>query len=180
MTRAYLAILIAERLYELWLSRRNAARALARGGVEVGQEHYRAMLLFHALFFVACALEAGPFEPVLFFSFLPIALGAMALRYWAIRTLGERWNTRVIVVLGEAPVTSGPYRDMKHPNYLAVCLEMFSVPMLGGAWITALVFSIGNALLLRVRIRAEERALGPHWRQAFAGRRRMLPGARGG
>ncbi len=180
MSFAYLGLLVVERSYELWLSRRNAASTFARGGVEVGQGLYRVMAVFHALFFVACVLEARPFHVGLYFSFLPVALCAMALRYWAIRTLGELWNTRVIVVPGEAPVTTGPYRFMKHPNYLAVCLELFSVPMMIGAWRTALVFSLGNALILWWRIRDEERALGPVWEQAFAGRRRLVPGGRHG
>lgn len=180
VNRAYVVALIVERLVELVLSKRNAAKAFARGGVEVGQAHYRVMTAFHTLFIIACALEARPFDPVLFFAFLPGALGAQALRWWAIRTLGERWNTRVIVVPGEQPVTGGPYRFMKHPNYLAVVVELFCVPMMMGAYFTAIVFSLGNALLLYVRIRAEERALGPQWQQAFAGKSRLLPGARHG
>jgi methyltransferase len=180
VSRAYVVALMVERVGELWLSRRNAARAFARGGVEVGQGHYAVMTLFHSAFFVACALEARPFDPVLFFSFLPLALGAQGLRYWAIRTLGDRWNTRVIVVPGDAPVTGGPYRFMKHPNYLAVCVELLAVPMMVGAWMTAIAFSLGNAAMLWVRIRAEERALGPQWQQAFAGKGRLIPGARGG
>ena len=178
--RAYLFALIAERLFELWLSRRNAAKAFAAGGVEVGQVHYRFMAVFHALFFVACALEARPFDMAVFFTFFPLALAAMGLRYWAIRTLGDRWNTRVIVVPGAAPVTGGPYRFMKHPNYLAVVLELFSVPMMMGAWMTAVVFTVVNAALLYVRIRAEERALGPQWAEAFHGKSRLIPGGKGG
>jgi methyltransferase len=180
VTRLYLVPLVLERLFELWLSRRNAARALARGGVEVGQTHYVVMTAFHTLFLIACALEARPFNPVLFFAFLPGALLAMSLRYWAIRTLGDRWNTRVIVVPADEPVTGGPYRYLKHPNYLAVCLELVCVPMMMGAYATAVVFSLGNAVLLWVRIRAEERALGPKWDAAFAGKRRLVPGARHG
>ncbi len=180
VNRAYLVALVVERLVELVLSKRNAARAFARGGVEVGQTHYRVMTAFHTLFIIACALEARPFDPVLFFAFLPGALGAQGLRWWAIRTLGERWNTRVIVVPGEQPVTGGPYRFLKHPNYLAVVIELFCVPMMMGAFFTAIAFSLGNALLLYVRIRAEERALGPQWQQAFAGKSRLFPGARHG
>lgn len=176
----YLAALGLERLVELFLSRRNASRAMARGGVEIGQAHYRFMTVFHTLFLVACAFEARPFEPALFFAFLPGALAAQGLRYWAIRTLGDRWNTRVIVVPGDAPVTGGPYRYLKHPNYLAVCIELFCVPMMMGAFITAAVFTLGNAALLWVRIRAEERALGPKWEEAFAGKSRLVPGGRGG
>lgn len=176
VSRAYLVALVVERLVELVLSKRNAAIAFARGGVEVGQTHYRVMTAFHTLFLIACAVEARPFDPVLFFAFLPGALAAQGLRWWAIRTLGDRWNTRVIVVPGAAPVTSGPYRFMKHPNYLAVVIELFCVPMMMGAYFTAAVFTLGNAALLWVRIRAEEQALGPAWAQAFAGKSRLVPG----
>ena len=179
VSRFFLAALVLERLLELYLSRRNAARAFARGAVEVGQSHYAVMTLFHAAFLVSCFVEAKD-DLVLFFAFLPGALAAQALRYWAIRTLGDRWNTRVIVVPKDPPVTHGPYRFMKHPNYLAVCLELVCVPLMLGAWRTAAVFSLGNAVLLFVRIRAEEKALGPQWAEAFAGKRRLIPGGRGG
>ena len=98
------------------------------------------------------------------------------MRYWAIRTLGERWNTRILFVPGDAPVTSGPYRWVRHPNYVAVILEMAAIPMIHGAWITALVASAVNAGLLWVRIRAEEQALGTAYTQAFAERPRFIPG----
>jgi methyltransferase len=180
VSRVVLAALVVERLFELRLSRRNAKRAFARGGIEHGRAHYRVMVAFHAAFLVACAVEARPFDAALFFAFLPGALLAQGLRAWVIRTLGERWNTRVIVVPGEAPVTAGPYRHLRHPNYLAVVLELFCVPMMLGAFITAIVFSLGNAALLAVRIRTEERALGERWRADFAGKPRLLPGARRG
>lgn len=180
VSRVYLVALVVERIVELVLSKRNAAKAFARGGVEVGQAHYRVMTAFHTLFLIACVVEAKPFDNVLFFAFLPGALAAQALRWWAIRTLGERWNTRVIVVPGAEPVTQGPYRFMKHPNYLAVVIELFCVPMMMGAFFTAVFFSVGNAVLLWVRIRAEEKALGEKWEQAFAGKSRLLPGARHG
>jgi methyltransferase len=179
---AYLGLLVllgAERLFELGLSRRNAARAFARGAVEAGQRHYRVMALFHTLFLFACGAEVllwprtspGAWGTAA----LATALGAQGLRYWAIRTLGERWNVRIIVLPEEAPVTSGPYRFLRHPNYVAVVAEMAAVPLIHGAWVTALVFSLGNVLLLFVRIRAEEAALGPLYARAFAGRPRFLP-----
>ncbi len=109
-----------------------------------------------------------------------LALGAQALRWWAIATLGERWSTRILVVPGEPPVIRGPYRWLRHPNYLAVILEMALVPLAWGAWRIAVVFSLGNALLLALRIPAEERALGNAWAIAFAGRPRLLPWRTGG
>lgn len=174
-----LGLLAVERLVELVLSKRNAARAFARGGVETGQAHYRVMVVFHSLFLVACVAEpyglGRPFPGTPGWVALGVALGAQALRYWAIASLGERWNTRIIVVPGLAPVTRGPYRFLRHPNYVAVVLELAAVPLVHGAWMTALVFSLGNALLLRVRIRAEEQALGASYAETFADRPRFIP-----
>ncbi len=175
----FLGLLALERLFELRLSRRNARRAFARGAVEIGQRHYRVMAAFHSLFFVACAGEVVLLrrrsQGALGVAALGVALGAQALRYWAIATLGDRWNVRVIVEPREAPIVSGPYRWLRHPNYLAVALEMLSVPLIGGAWLTAIGASLGNALLLRVRIPAEERALGNSYAAAFAGTPRLVP-----
>jgi methyltransferase len=91
-----------------------------------------------------------------------LALAAQGLRYWAIATLGRRWNVRVIVVPGLAAVHDGPYRFMRHPNYVAVVLEGFAVPLMHGAWATAIAFTLLNAWLLRTRVRCEETALRDH------------------
>lgn len=180
----FIALLSVERLYELALSRRNAARAFAAGALEVGLRHYRVMTLFHTAFLVSCVAEpwllGREFPGLPGLVALIFALLAQSLRYWAISTLGDRWNTRVIVMPGTPPVTGGPYRFIKHPNYVAVVIELVAVPLIYGGWITAAVFSIGNAVLLTVRIRAEERALGQQWQQAFAGKGRFLPGAKRG
>jgi methyltransferase len=178
---AILAALLAERLIELAISRRNARRAFARGAVEAGVAHYRAMLAVHALFPFACAAEAISFPhrvpASVQLAAVVAALAAQALRYWAVWTLGDRWNTRIIVTPGAEPVTDGPYRFMRHPNYLAVVIEMAAVPLIGGAYATAIVFSITNAILLAIRIPAEERALGARYADRFASRRRFIPGA---
>jgi methyltransferase len=163
---AFLALVAAERLFELRLSRRNAAAAFARGGIELGRAHFGAMRALHAGLLAACALEVvvleRGFDPRDGLPMLALALAAQALRYWAIATLGPRWNVRVIVVPGDAVVTSGPYRWLRHPNYAAVVLEGFAIPLVHGAWLTALAFGALNAALLRVRIRSEERALAEH------------------
>lgn len=172
-----LALLAAERGVELRLSRRNAALAFAQGGIERGQRHFRVMKLLHTAFFAACAAEVvllrRPFLPALGAAMLAVALGAQALRWWAIASLGPRWNVRVIVVPGAPAVRRGPYRFLRHPNYLAVVLEGFAVPLVHGAWLTALVFSAANAVLLAVRIRCEEEALADHC--AYADRLGDLP-----
>ncbi len=175
-----LALVGVERLLELWLSNRNAAWAFARGGVETGQGHYRFMTVFHTAFLVACAVEpwalARPFVAPWGFVALGGALAAQALRYWAITTLGPRWNTRVIVLPEAEPVTQGPYRFVRHPNYVAVVLELAALPLVHGAFVTAALFSVGNALLLSVRIREEERALGQAYARAFKEKPRFVPG----
>lgn len=180
--RAYLLFLVligGERLFELVLSTRNARRAMAAGGREVGQGHYRVMTLLHTAFLLACAGEVlllhRDFPGLVGWLALGGAVAAQLLRYWAISTLGARWNTRIIFVPGATPVTSGPYRFVRHPNYVAVILEMVCIPLIHGAWLTALLFSVANAALLAVRIRAEEAALGAEYRQAFEARPRFIP-----
>lgn len=169
---ALIALVGVERLVELRLSNRNAAWAFARGGKEYGQGHYRFMTVFHTLFLVSCVAEPWLFDrPFLVpWSWLALALAvaAQALRYWAITTLGFRWNTRVIVLPEVEPVTGGPYRFFRHPNYAAVVLELAVLPMVHDAWVTALVFSLVNLGLLRVRIGVEERALGEKYARAFS------------
>ena len=153
-----------ERLAELVVSARNAAWSFARGGTEHGRGHFPAMVALHSALLIACVGEvvvAGrPFVPALGWPALAVTLGSQALRWWCIATLGPRWNTRVIVVPGLPLVTAGPYRVLRHPNYVAVVAEGVALPLVHGAWITALVFTVLNAvLLLRYRIPAEERAL---------------------
>ncbi len=161
---AWLLLLTAERGVELWLSARNTRRALAAGGIETGQGHYPAIVLLHAAFLPACALEpllwprAWPWALAL--GALSVATLAMALRWWAIATLGSRWSTRIVTWPGLPLVRAGPYRLLRHPNYLAVVLELLAVPLIGGAVVTAAVATLANLLLLAVRIRAEEGALG--------------------
>src|SRR5260221_2458612 len=139
------------------------------------------MALLHAAFLHACAVEATQraFPGAAGWTALGFGLGAQALRWWAIASLGESWTVRVIVVPGAAPSRRGPYRFVRHPNYIAVILEMLFVPIIHGAYLTALLFSALNALVLRARIRDEERALGPSWQRAFAQVPRFIPQGRG-
>ena len=164
---AYLVLLAgtsAERFVELGVSVRNARWAFARGGRETGRGHFPPMVALHTALILACALEpllaARPFITALAVPAAVLALGSQALRWWCIRTLGPRWNTRIIVVPGLPLVRRGPYRLLPHPNYLAVVVEGFALPLIASGWLTALVFSALNAvLLLGFRIPAEERAL---------------------
>jgi len=161
------AVLIAavglERVAELRLSLRHAAWALDRDGVETGQGHYPPMVVLHTALLAGALVEVEfahrPWIPALGWPMLAVVAAAQALRWWCIATLGVRWNTRVIVVPGLALVTTGPYRFLRHPNYVAVVAEGVALPLVHTAWVTATVFTVLNAWLLTVRLRCENRAL---------------------
>ncbi len=163
---AYVLLVAAvgiERLAELVVSTRNARWAFALGGVEFGRGHYPVMAAMHTAFLVACIAEVAvadrPFLPWLGWPMLALVTASQTLRWWCIATLGRRWNTRVIVVPGLPLVSTGPYRWLRHPNYLAVVVELAALPLVHTAWVTALVFTLANAAVLAVRIPVEERAL---------------------
>ncbi|MEV5153875.1 isoprenylcysteine carboxylmethyltransferase family protein [Streptomyces werraensis] len=152
-----------ERLAELVVARRNAAWTRARDGVEHGRSHYPVMVVLHTGLLAGCLLEPlladRPFLPALGWPALALTLLAQALRWWCITTLGPYWNTRVIVVPGARLVGAGPYRFLRHPNYVAVVVEGAALPLVHSAWITATVFTLADAVLLTVRIRCENAAL---------------------
>lgn len=153
-----------ERIAELVVSTRNARWSFARGGVEFGRGHFPPMVALHTGLLLACLAEVWfgnrPFIPWLGWPMLVLVLASQALRWWCIGVLGPRWNTRVIIVKDLPLVARGPYRWLKHPNYIAVVVEGFALPLVHTAWITALVFTVLNAvLLLAVRIPVENRAL---------------------
>lgn len=153
----------AERVAELVVSTRNATWSMRHGGREHGRGHYPPMVFLHTGLLAGCLVEVEvahrPFVPALGWPMLAVVLASQALRWWCITTLGPRWNTRVIVVPGLPLVSSGPYRWLRHPNYVAVVAEGVALPMVHAAWVTALVFTVLNALLLRVRISSENAAL---------------------
>lgn len=160
-----LIVLVAcERLGELVISRRNERRLRARGAVEAGAGHFPAMVALHAAWLAACPLEVWlldrPLLPPLAAAAALALAATMALRYWVIATLGDRWCTRVLVPPGEPPIAAGPYRWLRHPNYLAVAVEVFALPLIHTAWLTAAVLGAANLAILAVRIRVEDRALG--------------------
>jgi methyltransferase len=152
-----------ERLLELIVSVRHSRWAHARGGVEYGRGHYPAMVAIHVGLLAGTVVEvhaAGrPFLPTLGWPMLALVVVSQTLRWWCVRTLGPRWNTRVIVVPGMPLIASGPYQWLRHPNYVAVVIEGFALPLVHTAWITALAFTLANAVVLAVRIRVENSAL---------------------
>lgn len=162
----YLVLLVAvglERLAELVVSKRNLRWSLEHGGRELAAGHYPAMVTLHTLLLIGCGVEVfvadRPFVPALGWTALAVVAASQALRWWCISTLGHQWNTRIVVTPGLSLVRSGPYRLLRHPNYLAVVVEGLALPLVHTAWLTAAIFTVCNAALLRVRIRAENSAL---------------------
>jgi len=154
------ALVALERLAELWHAQRNTRALLEAGGVEVGRGHYPIMVALHAAWLLAILLtvprEAGVSAPLLI-----VFAALQALRLWVLMSLGRYWTTRVIT-LPEAPlVRRGPYRYLRHPNYLVVAAEIAVLPLAFGAWGVAAVFSLFNAALLAWRISLEDQALAP-------------------
>ncbi|WP_219906777.1 isoprenylcysteine carboxyl methyltransferase family protein [Enhygromyxa salina] len=165
-----LVVIVSQRVSELRLARRNLDWALAQGGRLVEEPHYFLFFVLHTGWLLAWPIEAwlrGPELGGLWWLWLVGFVLTEVLRYWAIASLGKRWNTKIVVLDGEARIETGPYRFISHPNYLAVALELICVPMIFGAWITALVCTVLNAaLLLGLRIPAEVAAV----REASEGR----------
>ncbi len=159
---AFLAFHAVERISELVISTRNTRLLRARGAREFGREHLPMIIVLHTLFPFALTAEVlalhtrpGVLTPL----WAALWLAAQGLRWAAMRALGARWSTRVLVLPGAPLVRHGPYRWLRHPNYLAVVIELFAAPLMFGAWRTAAAFSAANLLALRVRIRCEEHAL---------------------
>ena len=158
----FVAVMI-QRVSELRLAARNLAWALERGGRVIAEPHYWMFFVLHTGWLLAWPVEAwlrGPELSGLWPAWLGGFLLAEALRYWAIFSLGPRWNTKIVVLDGEPLVRKGPYRFISHPNYVAVALELACVPMIFDAWVTAAICTVLNAaLLLGLRIPAEVAAV---------------------
>jgi len=155
-------LVILQRLVELFIAKRNAEHMRSLGGYEVGADHYRYIVLLHVMFFVSLLSEvevrglAARTPHLLPFAVFILAQG---LRVWCLASLGKFWNTRIFVLPGSRPVVRGPYRFLRHPNYVVVGLELLALPLAFGATVTAVLFTVLNAMILRVRIRTEESAL---------------------
>lgn len=154
----FVGFILLQRLGELVLARRNTSRLLARGGHEVGEKHYPLIVALHALW-LAALLVFG-LGATIAAGWLAIYVLLQGVRVWILASLGERWTTRIIVL--DAPLRrSGAFRFIRHPNYTLVAAEIAVAPMVLGLWWVALIFSVLNALVLTVRIRAEDAALAP-------------------
>ncbi|GBG38763.1 hypothetical protein MmonteBS_31350 [Mycobacterium montefiorense] len=161
----YLLIVIVgiERLIGLVAAHRNAKWAIAQGGKELGLDHYPAMVSMHALLLVSCLVEVWalgrPFIPWLGWPMVAVVVLSCVIRWRCAAALGRHWNPRLIVIPGAPLVQHGPYRWVRHPDYIAVVAEVAALPLIHSAWLTAMVFTLANALVLHERIRLENAAL---------------------
>jgi len=159
LTFVILAYVVAERLLELYIARRNTHALLARGGREVGASHYPMMMALHMSWLVSVAIWALALTPPVDAALLVVYALLQVMRFWVMTSLGSYWTTRIITVPDAPLVRRGPYRFLKHPNYVVVTLEIAVLPLVFGAWYLAAVYTVLNAAMLWVRIRTENAAL---------------------
>lgn len=157
-----LLFVVTQRLVELVIARRNEKTMKAKGAYEIGASHYPYMIALHSLFFICLIAEVLYFDlrPSSFFPYmLLLFLLVQGLRVWCLASLGTFWNTKIIILPGAKVVAKGPYVFIRHPNYLIVLIEIALLPLMFGAYFTAITFSMLNIVMLSVRIPIEERAL---------------------
>ncbi|KIL52864.1 isoprenylcysteine carboxyl methyltransferase family protein [Jeotgalibacillus campisalis] len=165
-------LVVVQRLVELVAAKRNERWMKSQGAFEAGASHYPFMLALHIGFFLSLLVETilfdrslSPFWPLL----LTLFLVAQGFRIWCLVSLGKYWNTKILILPGANVVRKGPYKWLKHPNYVVVTIELLILPLLFQAFVTAVLFSLLNGLMLAVRIPTEERALkgSTNYREVF-------------
>jgi methyltransferase len=176
----FISFIIFQRLTELLIARRNEQFLKQQGAIEFGAEHYPWMVGIHTAFIFSVMLEVSLLNRELSAFWLAILIGFLftqVMRVWSILSLGSYWNTKIIVLPGAQVVKRGPYHFIRHPNYLVVTLELLFIPMMFNAWITAIVFSCLNYLILSIRIPTEEKALAQctYYQHEFQKNRRFIP-----
>ena len=159
----YISLLIIQRLSELTLAKSNEKWMRAQGAIEYGREHYPYIVALHTLFFVSMIAEyfwrGGP--AIVWLALVLVVL-VMSFKFWALTSLGKYWNTKILRVPGASPVIRGPYKFLKHPNYMEVIAEIALIPLVFQLYYTAILFTVLNAVMLYVRISVENRV----WRSA--------------
>lgn len=176
----FVGLIILQRVIELGIARRNEKWMKKQGAIEVGKDHYKYLVLLHIFFFVSLIYEVIFYDKSLTFIW-PVwgvlFLGAQIMRAWCLQSLGMFWNTKIIVLPNVKIISKGPYKYIRHPNYLIVAVEIFVIPMMFNAFITAALFSILNAMALSLRVPVEEKALMQvtNYNKVFASRSRFAP-----
>lgn len=153
---------IIQRLIELMIAKSNEKWLKKRGGIETGREHYKWFVIVHLFFFISILTEVFiKQKPIIHINYFLLSIFFISQfgRVWCIYSLGRFWNTKIIILPGESKITSGPYKYIKHPNYIIVGIELVVIPLLFGAYMTAIIFPVLHMLLLRKRIPIENRAL---------------------
>ncbi|MCM3766626.1 isoprenylcysteine carboxyl methyltransferase family protein [Neobacillus niacini] len=181
LTFSYLfGFIVLQRIVELVIAKRNEHWMKRQGAIEIGAIHYRFIVLMHMLFLISFFLEKllfkhglSPIWPIL----LTVFVLTQIFRIWVIQSLGRFWNTKIIVLPNASVIRKGPYRYIKHPNYLVVSLEIIVIPILYNAYFTAVLFTILNFIMLAIRIPREEQALGSvtEYNHAFQDCPRLIP-----
>ncbi|WP_088011402.1 isoprenylcysteine carboxyl methyltransferase family protein [Gottfriedia acidiceleris] len=162
MLKIIFLFIIIQRVIELGIAKNNEKKLKMRGALEFGQEHYKFFILLHSMFFISILIE-NYFIQYVEIGFLTIFIVVFIIlqlaRVWVISSLGERWNTKIIILPNEKLVKRGLYKYIKHPNYIIVTIELLVIPIMFHAYITTVIFSVCNLILLKVRIREENKAL---------------------
>ncbi|WP_226666786.1 isoprenylcysteine carboxyl methyltransferase family protein [Metabacillus litoralis] len=176
----FFSLLILQRLTELVIAKRNEKWMLSRGGIEYGSDHYRYIVALHVFFLLSFLFEVLIFQrevTAFWYLLIPILIVTQMIRYWALLSLGSYWNTKIIIVPNEIVISRGPYQFLKHPNYMIVAVEILLIPLLFQAYVTALVFTILNIVMMIIRIPTEEKALKEHtnYQEAFNLKSRFVP-----
>ncbi len=154
----FITFFILQRLSELLIAKRNEKWLLQQGAVEYGKAHYPFMIAMHTLFVVSIIAEyIWRGQPAIYWAFLAIFLLVLSFKFWALSSLGKYWNTKIYRIPGVYPVKKGPYKFLKHPNYMEVVCEIAVIPLVFHLYYTAIIFTILNAAMLTVRIREENR-----------------------
>lgn len=154
----FICFFIFQRLSELYIAKQNQKWLLQQGAVEYGREHYPYIVAMHTLFIVSIIAEyyyrvEPPMQPVL----LAVFIVLLIFKFWVISSLGKYWNTRIFRVPGSVPVAKGPFKFLRHPNYVEVICEIAVIPLIFHLYYTAVIFTVLNAIMLAVRIRVENR-----------------------
>ncbi|MCH7517776.1 MAG: hypothetical protein IH964_01945 [Candidatus Dadabacteria bacterium] len=158
----FLTFLLVQRVSELLLAKRNERVARVKGAVEYDEKGYKVIVLMHIFFFISLISEYILLARTLSNFWVPLLILfiiAQILRYWAISTLGYYWNTKILVTPNTSPIRTGPYKYLNHPNYLSVILEIAVIPLIFSCYITSMIFTLLNLVLLKRRMRIEEQAL---------------------
>lgn len=177
---ALVSFVVLQRLSELIIAKRNEDWMKKNGAIEYGKDHYPFIVLVHIMFFISLILEVQFYEKQLSFiwpAILAIFIAVQALRVWSITSLGRFWNTKILILPNVCVISKGPYKFLRHPNYLVVAIEIFIIPLFFNAFLTAFVFSLLNTIIMLIRIPAEEKALmkETNYKGAFQYKSRFTP-----